>query len=192
MPWLFPPPPRWETPPSTGPQGMAVQRLSSTYVNREQRWTIRTRSDPPPLAGLLSDGVAKQVGETAAHVAARYGQPEVMVQLGKAGANLNLRDKVSMHGNMCAWEYVCMGICVHGNMCAWKYVCMEICVHGNMCAWKYVCMGICVHGVCVHGGMCTWWYVHMVVCAHGGACTRWYVYMGVRVHGGYVCKWWYV
>lgn len=39
-----------------------------------------------------------QVGETAAHVASRYGHPEVMMELCRAGANLNVRDKVSGDG----------------------------------------------------------------------------------------------
>ena len=46
-----------------------------------------------------------QSGETALHVSARYGHPEVLAFLCRSGANLNLQDKVD------TYMYVCMYIC---------------------------------------------------------------------------------
>ena len=55
---------------------------------------------PPPPLSHLPPSINPQSGETALHVSARYGHPEVLAFLCHSGATLNVQDKVLTNDNV--------------------------------------------------------------------------------------------
>ena len=100
-----------------------------------------------------------QSGETALHVASRYGHPEMVALLCQSRANLDIQDEVRTHGTSTYTTWVCRHTCTHiTHMCTCKHSCTP---HTHARAHKHT-----------HTHAHTFTHTHTHACAHTHKHTR--------------------